>query len=87
MQTQTIFKAGNSLVVAIPKHIAHNLDLTVGKTVTVDTTAEGDVVLVKPVSKKLTPSKSQKARDREFQEWLDGMLKEDKELLDELAHR
>lgn len=87
MQTQTIFQAGNSFVVAIPQHIARDMGLKVGQKVIVDRSVDGEKIEVKPTQKKVKNIKQSRASDAEFQAWLNMVLEEDKELLDELAHR
>ena len=80
--TQTIFKVGNSNVVAIPSGIMKQLQLVKGQEVIVEHIPETDSIVI-------TPKKSnhKKATKAELQKWLDGFLTEDAALLDELAHR
>lgn len=75
MDTQTIFRAGNSNVVAIPKHILREVGFKTGQKVVVQPTDDGVVIkkakinnksMVKSYSSKITP---------EFQAWMDGFLK------------
>lgn len=83
MQLQTIFKAGNSNVVAIPSSMVDELGLEVGQKVVVDKIPGEDGVIV-------TKSNSKVAKKRlagELQKWLKGVLVEDKEILDELSIR
>ncbi len=87
MNTQTIFQAGNSIVVAIPKHIARDFKLGVGHQVLVDASSDGEAILIKPVRKTDKDIKRSRASDVEFQNWLTMVLEEDKELLDELSRR
>lgn len=83
MQTQTIFKAGNSEVIAIPKHILEELNLKRGQKVVVDSIPDSEVIIIRKVSKAKTQTK--KAASAEFKRWLNEVLKEDAEILDELA--
>ncbi len=77
MQIQTVFRAGNSNVVALPK----DLEFKFGDKVTINKLNDG--LLIEKVKKE----KSKKAVTKEFQKWLKNVLKEDKEILDELAVR
>ncbi len=81
MQTQRVFQAGNSQVVAIPKAFGFR----VGHKVIVEKTPDGTGLVIRRAerAKKVSKTKS----EAEFQSWLTMMLKEDKELLDELANR
>lgn len=85
MQTQKIFQAGNSNVVAIPNHILKEAGLKRGEEVTIQVAPESDAVIIKKAKfvKKHVKTKSEK----EFQKWLKEALKEDAEILDELALR
>ena len=84
MQTQTIFKAGNSEVVAIPKHILKDLNLKLGQKVVVNKAPGIDAVIIQKVTKNKTKTS---AVGGEFNKWLTNVLEEDKELLNELAIR
>jgi len=85
MQIQTVFRAGNSNVVAIPKDISKKLGLKKGSKVIVEITTDNKIVVSKPETKKEKVTKDKVSA--EFKKWLDGVLKEDKEILDELAAR
>lgn len=85
MQTQTIFQAGNSEVVAIPKHLLEELKLKNGQKVTVDKASDDDAIVIRKASKSIKPSR--KVSKTEFNKWLDKVIKEDAEILDELAVR
>lgn len=87
MNTQTVFQAGNSIVVAIPKHLARDFKLGVGHQVLVDASSDGEAIMVKPVRKTDKTTKKSRASDVEFQNWLSMVLEEDKKLLDELSRR
>lgn len=76
MSIQTIFKAGNSQVVAIPK----NMPFKTGQKVLVEKADEETIIIKKASS---SPKKS----DTEFKKWLDIFMEENGEILDELAER
>jgi len=81
MQVQTIFQAGNSDVVALPKELGFKR----GEKVIVEKTSDSeDVVTIKKVFAKKTKNS---ASDAEFKRWLNNVLEEDAEILDELANR
>lgn len=82
MQIQTVFKAGNSNVVAIPSEFVNNYGYETGLQVMLSTYDDGNTLIVKKVNKnKLSASKV----SREFKKWLNNTLEEDSEILDELA--
>jgi len=85
MQTQTIFQAGNSYVVSIPKHLIKDMNLKPGTKVAVDKVND-DVIVVKKISSKQSVN-SRKQSDREFNRWLKIFMEENGEILDELAVR
>lgn len=78
MQTQTIFRAGNSQVIAIPKNFGKQ-----GEKVVVETTSNGEVLVVR----KESFVSSKKTSKKEFNKWLGVFMKENGEILDELALR
>ena len=80
MQLQTIFKAGNSQVVAIPSDVLANLNLKTGNKVLVGQ-ADDTTIVIKKTSPKIKKS------DAGFQKWLNVFMKENAEVLDELADR
>jgi len=86
MQIQQIFKAGNSSVVSIPKNLMKELGLKSGQKVVVGKTSDGSAFVVKKIDK-VKKSKSKLATTKEFNRWLKDVLKEDAEILDELAVR
>jgi len=86
MQTQTIFKAGNSEVVAIPKHLLKEMGLGLGHKVVVDKSPVEGVICVRKVEAKKNKQVKTVAT-KEFNRWLNDVLDEDKEILDELAVR
>ena len=86
MQTQTIFQAGNSEVVAIPKHLMKELNLKKGQKVIVDRTPGGEAIVIKKTNKTISTTKKS-ATSKEFKKWLNTFMKENGEILDELAVR
>ncbi len=81
MQIQTIFQAGNSDVVAL----ARELGFRKGDKVIVEKISDDEnLVTIKKVSVKKTKNSASGA---EFKKWLDNVLLEDAEILDELANR
>ncbi len=84
MQTQTIFKAGNSGVVSIPKDLMEELGFEIGKKVIVGKNQEGTELIIRKATKtKISVSKSPVGS--EFKKWLKEATKEDAEILDQLA--
>lgn len=82
MQTQTIFQAGNSNVVAIPADIFSEMQFKTGDQVIVEKVDEDTIVVKKSSSK--TKKSASKA---EFHKWLKVFMDENGEILDELAQR
>ena len=85
MQKQTVFKAGNSYVVAIPKDLSEELQIKPGQKVQVGKNHNEDAIIVRKISN--TKKSKSKLITKEFKTWLDKVLEEDKEILDELANR
>ncbi len=84
MQIQTVFKAGNSNVVAIPKDLSRELGIKPGQEVVVVKDQNNEAIIIK----KLEKTKIKKsATSKEFKKWLKEVLREDAEILDELAVR
>jgi len=82
MQIQTIFKAGNSDVVSIPKNLMDEYGYDLGLQVQVIPAGYSDDLIIRKVNKvKQTKSKI----SVEFKSWLKSTLDEDREILDELA--
>ena len=81
---QSIFQVGNSNVVSIPSRLLQEIGMKRGQKVTVDRVPDTDAIIVRPVAKKQSIASSE---TKEFQQWLNSFLKEDAQLLDELAHR
>ena len=80
MQLQTIFKAGNSHVVTIPAELMQQLDLRVGEKVSVEKAPLGEAMVIKK------STSSAKFTD-ELNAWFKVFIKENGEILDELAVR
>lgn len=84
MAEQTVFRAGNSNVVAIPKDLSKQLGIKPGQKVVVEPGTTGELVIRKVSKtgkgKRLDPNK-------ELKRWWDAFLKENAEILDELALR
>lgn len=85
MQIQTVFKAGNSNVVAIPRDLSEALQIKPGQKVKVEKSNQDDSIIIKKISNSKTAK--EKLITKEFKTWLDKVLEEDKEILDELATR
>ncbi len=83
MQTTTLSQLGNSNATIIPSSILQEAKWRRGQKLAIDYVPQAEGVFIRPIKKVTTPSRSEK----EFQSWLDSFLKEDAELLDELAHR
>lgn len=86
MQTQTVFRAGNSSVVAIPKNIASDLGIKPGQKVVVEKDETGEGVIIKKAVK-TSKRLSNLSVDKDFKRWWREFLKENAEILDELAVR
>jgi len=83
MQLQTIFKAGNSDVVALSSEVKKKTGLKTGSNIMVDVASDGKTVMVSEVNGKanksfITPS---------FLNWLDDFNKEYGPALQELASK
>ena len=83
MQTQTVFKAGNSNVVSIPKPLLKETGIKVGDKVILERVGSGFVVKKADIEK----DKGEKKAKKEFKKWLDTFMDENGEILDELAVR
>ncbi len=83
MQIQTVFRAGNSNVVSIPKTLGNKYGINHGKKVVIDEIPEVGIVIKKAV--KAAPHKKETKVTKEFQKWLERALNEDAEILDKLA--
>ena len=83
MQLQTVFKAGNSDVVAIPPEVKKRTGLKTGSNIVVDVASDGKTVVISEVGSKgnksfITPN---------FLNWLDNFNKEYGSALQELASK
>ncbi len=83
MQIQTVFRAGNSDVVAIPKSLKEKYGITSGKKILIGDLADVGIV-IKKVSKVRAKVEEDKV-GKEFQKWLKGAIEEDAQILDQLA--
>lgn len=84
MQLQTsISRLGNSDAVIIPSQLMKNIGLKRGQKVYIDRLGDTEnlVIITKPKTK---PSRESQG---EFQKWYDAFIKENGEILDELASR
>ncbi|MDO8429095.1 MAG: AbrB/MazE/SpoVT family DNA-binding domain-containing protein [Candidatus Daviesbacteria bacterium] len=86
MPVQTVFRAGNSNVVTIPKSIGDKYGIQNGSKVVLEEAPGLQGVIIKKYAK---PSKknADSALDPEFKRWLKIALREDGDILDELANR
>ena len=81
MQIQTVFKAGNSSAVVIPREFLDQ-GFKPGLQVVVNSFNNGESLLISKINK----TKSNKSKvSTEFKKWLDNALEEDSEILDGLA--
>ena len=81
MQIQTVFKAGNSDVISIPKYLSEETGIKSGKKIVVSELNGG--LFIKEIKKE----EKKKGISKEFRKWLKDVLKEDEEILNELAVR
>ena len=84
MQVQTVFKAGNSNVVAIPSEFVNDYGYDTGLQVIVNTYNQGETLVIKKVTK-TKPKKTASKASQEFEKWLEDTLVEDAEILNGLA--
>lgn len=87
MLAQKIFGAGNSDVVSLPKDLVKELGFKRGDKVIVSRLMEEDAIVIRKHKKTTKKSKEKTAVSAEFKKWLKDVLKEDKEILDELSLR
>jgi len=80
MPLQTIFKAGNSHVVTIPTELMQQLDLRAGEKVSVEKAPLGNAMVIKKSTNKIMFTD-------ELNAWFKVFIKENGEILDELAVR
>lgn len=74
---------GNSNATIIPSSVLREAKWRRGQKLAIDYISQAEGVFIRPIKKATAPSRSEK----EFQSWLNTFLREDAELLDELAHR
>ena len=86
MNIQTVFRAGNSNVVAIPKNLTDELNIKSGQKVIVEKDSSKEAIIIRKHSK-TTRKSAKSAVNAEFKKWLNEVLDEDAEILDELATR
>jgi AbrB family looped-hinge helix DNA binding protein len=84
MQTQTVFKAGNSpFAVTIPKNLAKEINLKQGEKVIIDKMDDNSIIIRRA---KITKKNKTRAK-ADFEKWLKRFINENGEALDELAVR
>ncbi len=83
---QKLIQIGNSQGVVIPSHIRKQLGLKKGSSVVVEQVPGREAIVLRKAGKRKKISRSSVV-DREFKKWLDNVLVEDAEILDELAVR
>ncbi len=81
MQIQTVFQAGNSDVVALARELGFKRG---DKVVVEKIPSDENIVTIRKVS---APKTKKSVSSTEFKKWLDNVLVEDAEILDELADR
>lgn len=82
MSTQTVFKAGNSDVIAIPPAVKKKTGIKTGSKIIVDVASDGKTIVVNEVGKSKKTSLTPK-----FFEWLEEFNKEYGVALSELAKK
>jgi SpoVT / AbrB like domain. len=83
MQIQTVFKAGNSDVVAIPPELKKKTGIKTGSNIIVDLASDGQTIVINKVENK----KHSTSITPKFMEWLEKFNKEYGPALRELAKR
>jgi antitoxin component of MazEF toxin-antitoxin module len=84
MRIQTIFRAGNSDVVALPQAYAKRAGFSVGQKVSVEQTENGAIIIR---SYKEAPKAKATTMQKEFDSWMEQFIDENGGILDELAVR
>ena len=84
MFIQKAYKNGNSIVVTLPSEYIREEGIRDGSELVVDKDESGVITVVKKTKKTSTPKSN---LTPEFKQWLDQALKEDAQILDELADR
>lgn len=82
-QTLTIYQAGNSAAVTIPRQYLEELGLAVGQRVVMEKIPETAALLITPTGRNVVKS----GVTTEFKKWLAGFLDEDAAILKGLADR
>ncbi|MFV1917646.1 MAG: AbrB/MazE/SpoVT family DNA-binding domain-containing protein [Patescibacteria group bacterium] len=83
---QKVIRVGNSLGVTLPKEYVRSRKIKAGQKVNVNAIPGEEALIIRKASYAKIPAKKSAAR-REFNKWLKAVLKEDAEILDELAVR
>ncbi|MCX6793559.1 MAG: hypothetical protein NTY06_00450 [Candidatus Gottesmanbacteria bacterium] len=83
MQITKVTQLGNSDAVVLASPLMREAKWHRGQKVSINYIPDADSFLIRRVKKAQTPKRAEK----EFQNWLTSFLKEDAQLLDELAHR
>lgn len=84
MPIQTIFKAGNSNVVAMPINMMREMQINPGDKVDVTRNDRDNSIVIKKIASS-NAKQSQKSANAEFKAWLETFMDENGETLDELA--
>lgn len=83
MQAQTVFKAGNSDVIAIPPEVKRKTGIRTGSSIMVDVASDGRTIVINEVANK----KRKSFLTSDFFSWLDEFNKEYGSALEELANK
>ncbi|MEK7127833.1 MAG: hypothetical protein AAB838_03880 [Patescibacteria group bacterium] len=83
LQTLTIYQAGNSAAVTIPRRYLEELGLVVGQSVVMEKIPETEALLITPTRKNVVKT----GVTTEFRKWLANFLDEDAAILKGLADR
>lgn len=83
MQTQTVFRAGNSEVVAIPPEVKKKTGVKIGSKITVGVATDGKTIVINQVGSKSGDS----VLMPEFYSWLKEFNKKYGSALEELARK
>lgn len=81
---QRVIQIGNSAGIIIPSGIRKRMGLRKGSKVIVEQTPEGEGLVVMKAGRRRS---LKRVASKEFQRWLKQVIKEDAEILDELAVR
>lgn len=80
--TLTVFRAGNSEVVAIPRPLLKELGIKNGDKVELEKSPDNTAIVIK---KQTSPIGETKKSDQEFAKWWQMFLRENGGILDDLA--